>query len=161
MAGSLRKTVKTDGASKWSSTVLVAKGLLMSLLWMVPGRNCTLAIADSPKYRAGLWFAPIKWSLSVQSQHKVSGSCLTSARGHGSQSLMLFEPPAKYLSSAFSFSGFSSRLVEFNKESLVLYLFFLLTCSMHFSIFFCLDCPLPSLWRVYCKDSVMQTWSSC
>lgn len=85
---------------------------LVSLLWMAPGRNCTVAVADSPKYRAGLWFASVKWSLCVQGQWMVSGPCLTSAREYGSQSLVLFKPPARYLSSAFSFSGFSSRLIE-------------------------------------------------
>lgn len=115
MAGSLRKTIGATGASRWSRMVLVAKGQLGCPISMGVIRERLYlgnGTDDSPKYRARLWLAPVKRSLSVQSQEMVSGLCWSSARRHGSQSLMLFDPPARYLSSAFSFSGFSPRLLE-------------------------------------------------
>lgn len=115
LAGCLRMTTEATGASRCSPMVLMAKGELRSPISYWGGTRERLYLGngtDSPKYRAGLWLAPVKGSLNVQSQEMVSSPCWSSARGHDSQSFMLFDPPARYLSSAFSFSGFSPRLVE-------------------------------------------------
>lgn len=86
MAGSLRKTIEATGASSWSPMVLMARGMLGSPTSMV-GTVETLYLGngtDSPRCKTGLWLAPVKRSLRVQSQERVSWS---SARGHGSHSL--------------------------------------------------------------------------
>lgn len=114
MSESLRKTIEVTGASRWTPMVLMAKGQLGNPISIgdIRGRLCLGNGTDGPKYRAGLWLAPVKRSLSVQSQEMVSSPRWSSARGHGSQSLTLFDPPARYLSSAFSFSGLCPRLVK-------------------------------------------------
>lgn len=158
VAGSLRlfKLQESPDGHQWSWWPTVRRSHFEGGGW-VPGRDCVLEMADSPKHRGGLWHAPVKRSRSVKSQ-EMPGD-MTVINGFWPSSQLSF----------FSFQLFwlfpkTGR--DLIKNPLVLFLFFLLPCLMPFSIVFTWSVfyshphtPPPP--RIYCAESTVQAWPSC